>query len=281
VSARAVVVTGASTGIGRATALALDAAGHRVFAGVRRAADGEALRAAAPRVEPLALDVTDAAQRAAAAARVGDAVGDAGLFALVNNAGVVVPGPLEFLELAELRRSLEVNAVAPVAVAQAFLPLLRRARGRLVHVGSSSGYLATALMGAYAASKFALEALADAQRRELAGSGVEVVLVQPGAIATPIWEKGLAYGEQLERTLSPEALALYGRDVARLRDYARRAPGRAIPAERVAAVVVRALAAARPRTRYRVGADAKLGLALARLLPGRVLDRVLERLTRA
>jgi NAD(P)-dependent dehydrogenase (short-subunit alcohol dehydrogenase family) len=282
VSGRTVVVTGASTGIGRATALALDRAGFRVFAGVRKDADGEALQAAAsPRLVPLRLDVTDAGERAAAADRVGAAVGDDGLFGLVNNAGVVVPGPLEFLDLAELRRSLEVNAVAPVAVAQAFLPLLRRARGRIVHVGSSSGYLATALMGAYAASKFALEALADAQRRELAGSGVEVVLVQPGAIATPIWDKGLAYGEQLERTLSPEALALYGRDVARLREYARTAPARAIPAERVADAVVRALGAARPRPRVRVGSDAKIGFALARLLPDRLLDRVLARLTRA
>jgi len=279
-SGRAVVVTGASTGIGRATTLALAAAGYRVFAGVRRDADGEALRAVDARVTPLRLDVTDAGERAAAAARVAEVTGGS-LYALVNNAGVVVPGPLEFLDLAELRRSLEVNAVAPVAVAQAFLPLLRRAHGRLVHVGSSSGYLATALMGAYAASKFALEALADAQRRELAGSGVEVVLVEPGAIATPIWDKGLAYGEQLEKTLSPEALALYGRDVARLREYARAAPGRAIPAERVAEVVLRALAASRPRARYRVGADAKLGFALARLLPDRLLDRVLARLTRA
>jgi NAD(P)-dependent dehydrogenase (short-subunit alcohol dehydrogenase family) len=276
-----VVVTGASTGIGHASALALARAGHRVFAGVRRDADGEALRAADPRVTPIRLDVTDAGERAAAAALVSDAVGGAGLHGLVNNAGIVVPGPLEFLDLAELRRSFEVNAVAPVALAQAFLPLLRRARGRLVHVGSSSGYLATALMGAYAASKFALEALADAQRRELAGSGVEVVLIEPGAIATPIWDKGLAYGERLESTLSPEARALYGRDVARLRAYARAAPGRAIPAERVAEVVVRALASPRPRARYRVGPDAKLGFALSRLLPDRLLDRLLARLTRA
>jgi NAD(P)-dependent dehydrogenase (short-subunit alcohol dehydrogenase family) len=273
-------VTGASTGIGRATALALAASGWRVFAGVRRDADGAALRAADARLVPLPLDVTDPGQRAAAAAQVAQAT-DGTLAALVNNAGVVVPGPLEFLDLAELRRSLEVNAVAPVAVAQAFLPLLRRGRGRLVHVGSSSGYLATALMGAYAASKFALEALADAQRRELAGSGVEVVLVEPGAIATPIWDKGLAYGERLERDLPPEALALYGRDVARLRAYAQAAPARAIPAERVAETIVRALEAPRPRARYRVGADARLGFVLARLLPDRLLDRVLARLTRA
>jgi NAD(P)-dependent dehydrogenase (short-subunit alcohol dehydrogenase family) len=214
---------------------------------------------------------------------VGKAVGEAGVFGLVNNAGVALPGPLEFLDLDHLRRSLEVNSVAPVAMGQAFLPLLRRARGRIVHVGSSSGYLATSLMGAYAASKFALEAIADAQRRELrsSGAGVEVVLVEPGAIATPIWDKGLAHGEHLERTLAPEALRVYGQEVARLRDYARAAPGRAIPPERVADVVLRALTVPRPRTRYRVGTDATVGYWLSRLLPDRVLDRVLERLTRA
>jgi NAD(P)-dependent dehydrogenase (short-subunit alcohol dehydrogenase family) len=283
-SGRSALVTGASTGIGRAIALALDGAGFRVFAGVRKEADGQALRAAAsPRLEPLRLDVTDAEQRLAAAQRIDAAVGAAGLYGLVNNAGVALPGPLEFLDLDDLRRSLEVNSVAPVAMGQAFLPLLRRARGRIVHVGSSSGYLATSLMGAYAASKFALEALSDAQRRELRSSGadVEVVLVEPGAIATPIWDKGLAHGEQLEKTLAPEALRAYGKEVARLRDYAHEAAGRAIPPERVAEVVLRALTAPRPRARYRVGVDATIGYWLSRLLPDRVLDRVLERLTRA
>jgi NAD(P)-dependent dehydrogenase (short-subunit alcohol dehydrogenase family) len=279
---RSVVVTGASTGIGRATALRLDAAGFRVFAGVRKDADGEALRGmASPRLETLRLDVTDSRDRAAAARRVAAAVGDAGLAGLVNNAGIVVPGPLEFIALDELRRSLEVNAVAPVAVAQAFFPLLRRARGRLVHVGSSSGYLAAALMGAYAASKFALEAIADAQRRELSGSGVAVVLIEPGAIATPIWDKGLAYGEQLEASLSPEARRFYGDSVARLRAYAAAAPRRSIPAERVADVVLRALTVPRPRARYRVGTDAELGFWLERLLPTRALDWLMDRVTRA
>jgi NAD(P)-dependent dehydrogenase (short-subunit alcohol dehydrogenase family) len=279
---RGVLVTGASTGIGRATALALDRAGWRVFAGVRRSADGASLRAAASsRLEPLCLDVTDPDARAGAARRVDEALGGAGLHGLVNNAGIAVPGPLEFVDLDALRRSLEVNAVAPVAMTQVLMPALRRARGRVVHVGSSSGYLATALMGAYAASKFALEALADAQRRELGTAGIAVIVVEPGAIATPIWDKGLAAGDALLASLPAEALDLYREPVERLQRYARQAPGRAIPPERVADAVLRALDVRRPRSRYRVGADAQVGYWLSRLLPDPLLDRLLARLTRA
>jgi NAD(P)-dependent dehydrogenase (short-subunit alcohol dehydrogenase family) len=281
-SARAVVVTGASTGIGRATALALDRAGYRVFAGVRRAQDGDALKASAsPRLEPLRLDVADAASRESAARCVAEAVGAAGLFGLVNNAGIVVAGPVEFLALDELRRQLEVNVVGLVGVTQSLFPLLRAAPGRIVLIGSSSGYLATPLMAAYAASKFALEAIADSMRRELAGSGVEVVLVEPGAIATPIWEKGVAQGDELMKRLPAEALALYREQLDRLRAYAVKAPARSIPAERVADAVLLAFRAARPRTRYRVGTDAKLGWWLAKLLPDRALDGLIGRLTQA
>lgn len=281
-SERFVVVTGASTGIGRATALALDREGYRVFAGVRRAQDGEALRAdASPRLAALPLEVTDAESRSAAARRVAEAAGDDGLYGLVNNAGIVVAGPVEYLDLDELRRQLEVNVVGLVAVTQAFFPLLRQARGRIVHIGSSGGYLAAPLMAPYAASKFAVEAIADSMRRELAGSGVAVSLIEPGAIATPIWEKGVAMGDALVKTLPERALAQYGDGIARLRAYAANASGQSIPAERVAEAVRHALAAPRPRTRYRVGNDARLGWWISRLLPDRAVDWILERLTRA
>ena len=282
VSERCVVVTGASTGIGRATALALDREGYRVFAGVRRAQDGDALEAdASPRLAPIQLDVTDAASRAAAARRVAEVTGADGLYGLVNNAGIAVGGPVEFLELDELRRQLEVNVVGLVGVTQAFFPLLRAARGRIVHIGSSSGYLAAPLMAPYAASKHAVEAIADSMRRELAGSGIAVSLVDPGAIATPIWEKGLEMSDALVKALPERALALYGDAIERLRAYARNAPAQSIPPERVAEAVRHALAAPRPRTRYRVGNDARLGFWLSRLLPDRAIDWILERITRA
>jgi NAD(P)-dependent dehydrogenase (short-subunit alcohol dehydrogenase family) len=275
---RTALVTGASTGIGEACARRLDAMGWRVFAGVRREADAEALRrGASPRLVPVRLDVTDAAQVGAAAGAVAAAVGDAGLDALVNNAGIVVAGPLECLPLAEVRAQLEVNVVGVVAVTQACLPLLRRARGRIVNIGSISGRSAAPFIGAYSASKFALEALTDALRVELAPWGIEVAVIEPGAIATPIWAKSEALAERNLAAAGPGAGALYGAAMAAMRRVVGDAARRAAPADRVADAVAHALTARRPRTRYLVGADARLQAALARLLPDRLRDRLTAR----
>jgi NAD(P)-dependent dehydrogenase (short-subunit alcohol dehydrogenase family) len=275
----AVVVTGASSGIGRATALLLARSGFRVFAGVRRDADAESIRQEGVLdLEPLRLDVTDAASIASACATVASATGSAGLVGLVNNAGIGVAGPLEFLPPHEIRRQLEVNVVAPLAVSQAFLPQLRHGRGRLVYVGSSSGYLSLPLIGPYCASKFALEALADAQRLELQPFGLHVVLVQPGAIATPIFEKSNAHADALLETLPPETGRFYGPLITAIRKGVADQVSRANPPETVARAVLHALRAKRPRTRYKVGLDAWLEWVLARWLPDRLRDRVLTRL---
>jgi len=284
-----VLVTGASTGIGRACALRLARRGFRVYAGVRRDEDAASLRGeGVPGLEPILLDVADAASIASAAARLDAELGDAGLAGVVNNAGIATAGMLEFLPLDDLRRQLEVNVVGVVAVTQACLALLRRrgvvaagrvrrGPGRIVLVGSSSGYLATPVTGAYAASKFALEALADAWRLELAPWQIPVSLVQPGAIATPIWEKSNDAANARLAALPEEARRLY----APLIEAAQRAVGQrsgaAIPADVVAQAVEHALTSSAPRTRYRVGTDAKLQYALARLLPDRLRDRVLLR----
>jgi NAD(P)-dependent dehydrogenase (short-subunit alcohol dehydrogenase family) len=272
-----VVLTGASSGIGRASARLLAQAGFRVFAGVRRDADADALRAeSVPGLEPLHLDVTDAASIASARKAVEQAVGDRGLFGLVNNAGIGIAGPLEFLPMDELRRQLEVNVVAPMAVSQAFSPLLRRARGRIVHIGSSSGYLSTPLVGPYCASKFALEALADAQRIELQPWGLHVALVQPGAIATPIFDKSNAHADALMATLPPETERYYGPIIAAIRKGVADQVSRAKPPETVARAVLHALTADRPRTRYKVGVDAWIEWAIS-CLPDRLRDRTLTR----
>lgn len=275
----AAVVTGASSGIGRATARMLARSGFRVFAGVRRDEDAESIVAEGMAgLEPLRLDVTDAASIAAARDAVERATAGAGLAGLVNNAGIGVAGPLEFLPLDELRRQIEVNVVAPVAVSQAFLPQLRRARGRLVHVGSSSGYLSMPLVGPYCASKFALEALADAQRLELQPWGIHVSLVQPGAIATPIFDKSNAHADALMKTLPSETERLYGPIIAAIRRAVAEQVSRARPPELVARAVLHALRSARPRPRYKVGVDAWVEWALARWLPDRLRDRALTRL---
>lgn len=277
-SNRSVVITGASTGIGRATALRLDREGFRVFAGVRREADAESLRnEASPRLEPLLLDVTDRSAIEAAAKRVDAEVGTAGLSGLVNNAGIGIGAPIEFLDLDELRRQLDVNVVAVVAVTQAFLPAIRRARGRIVNVGSIGGRMSQPLVGPYSASKFALEAISESERMELAPWGIEVSLVEPGAIDTAIWGKTESYAGSMLQSLPPEANALYGRAiraVLAMVEYQKRV---AIPPDAVARAIEQALTAARPKARYLVGTDAKVQALFARFLPDRWRDALIVR----
>lgn len=271
-----VVVTGASKGIGRATALLLDQQGWRVFAGVRQDEDGDALRAeASARLTPLGLDVTDQTALARACALVERAVGSQGLQGLVNNAGIVVPGPLEFLPLDDLRLQMEVNLIGVAAVTQAFLPALRSGLGRIVNVGSINGRLAVPFTGAYCASKHALEAYSDSLRMELRPWSVDVSLIQPGAIVTPIWDTSRSRVREIIRRMPAAASELYGRIMERaLQDEG--PPAHAIPAETVARAIERALTSRRPRARYVVGKDARLALLLARL-PDRLRDRILVR----
>jgi NAD(P)-dependent dehydrogenase (short-subunit alcohol dehydrogenase family) len=262
------VVTGASSGIGLACATRLATAGWSVFGGVRTEADAEELSRLG--VAPLFLDVTDPAQIAAAA----DAVGPT-LDGLVDNAGIAIAAPLELVPLDELRLQLEVNVVGQVAVTQAFLPALRRARGRIVLMGSIGGRSALPFLGPYAASKHALEAIADTLRVELRPLGVAVSIVEPASIATAIWQKGAARAEELQSEADAEAAALYAKAVARFREVAlARGPG-ADPDE-VAKVVEHALTAARPKARYLVGRDAHLRAWIERL-PTRLRDRVLTK----
>lgn len=280
-STRTVLITGASTGIGRATALHLDRLGWTVYAGVRKETDAESLRAAsAGRLIPVRLDVTDAPSIAAAAETIGGGDGGAGLRGLVNNAGIAVAAPVEFLPLDQLRRQLEVNLVGQVAVTQAVLPLLRAGRGRVVNMSSIGGRLASPMMAPYNASKFALEALTDVLRLELRPWGIDVVAIEPGAIATPIWEKSVAAADHMLPSLPVAAQELYGPAIEAARRWAARQAAAGIPPEAVARAVARALTARRPRTRYAVGRDAQVGVLLARLLPDRLRDELILRLSR-
>ena len=279
--AGAVLVTGASSGIGRATALRLDRSGFDVFAAVRREDDGRSLAAeASDRLRTPILDVTDAEAIAAVAAELADATGDRGLAGLVNNAGIVVSGPLEFLALEELRQQLEVNVVGQVAVTQAVLPLIRTARGRIVNVGSVGGRVAKPVVGAYGASKHALEALTDALRMELRPWGIHVAIVEPSSIATPIWRKGADVGDERLAAFPERARELYGDQIEGLRRAADRQSRRAADPEIVAKAVEHALTADRPRTRYLVGPQARAQVVLKALLPARRFDALLARIMR-
>jgi NAD(P)-dependent dehydrogenase (short-subunit alcohol dehydrogenase family) len=261
-------VTGASSGIGRASAVRLARAGWRVYGGVRTDAAAAALRDEG--IEPLVLDVTNADQIETAARAVGPE-----LHGLVDNAGIAVAAPLELVPLDELRRQFEVNVVGQLAVLQAVLPALRRGTGRLVLMGSVGGRSALPFLGPYAASKHALEAFADVLRVELSPWSIAVSIVEPASVRTPIWTKGAEHADAMRTSLSREAGQLYAARLAKFREVAlKRGPG--VDPDVVAKAVEHALTASRPKARYLVGRDAHIRAWVERL-PTRLRDRALTR----
>lgn len=262
------MISGASSGIGEACALHLDRLGWRVFAGVRREEDGEALREkASDRLAPLPLDVTDAASIAEAQHTVAEAVGPGGLDGLVNNAGIPLGGPLEYVPLEQLRYLMEVNFLGLVAVTQAFLPLLRTAGGRIVNMSSIGGRIAMPFVGPYAASKYALEAASDSWRVELRPWGIDVSIIEPGSVETPIWDKTWAAVDDVLSSATEEAIELYGPVV----DLRERLGANSMPVEMVCRSVEHALTAKRPKARYLLGREARLTV-LLRFFPVRLRD---------
>jgi NAD(P)-dependent dehydrogenase (short-subunit alcohol dehydrogenase family) len=272
----AVLVTGASTGIGEAVALSLAARGNPVYAGVRREADGEKL--AGPNLTPVILDITDEAQVNAVAERIAADVGDAGLAGVVNNAGIALGGPLEFLALDEWRNQFEVNVIGQVSVTRSVVPLLRSAPGRIVFVGSISGRVGTTMMGPYCSSKFAVEGLAEALRHDLSDWGIEVAVVEPGAVKTPIWDKARVTTDRLEAELPAEAFERYGKAMDSVKDGIEKSAKTGVSPDKVAAAVTEALFARRPKHRYLVGPDAKMGGHLSRILPDKAKHAVMAKL---
>jgi NAD(P)-dependent dehydrogenase (short-subunit alcohol dehydrogenase family) len=273
-----VVVTGCSTGIGLAVCTLLARRGHRVVAGVRSDADADRLRALEPaHIEPVLLDITSDADIQSLVCHLADGRRVA---ALVNNAGIAVPGPIELLATDEWRRQFEVNVFGTVAVTRALLPRLLESRGRIVNVSSISGFVAPPILAPYTASKHALEALSDALRRELGSTGVRVVVVEPGDAVTPIWTKGRTDADRRFEEAPYEVQARYADLVSAVRARSETALRRGMPVEEVAEVVLEALTADRPRTRYQVGGEAKVLARVRRVLPDRVMDAVVRRALR-
>jgi NAD(P)-dependent dehydrogenase (short-subunit alcohol dehydrogenase family) len=273
-----VVVTGSSTGIGLAVATMLARRGYRVVAGVRSDADAGRLRALEPDlIEPVHLDITSEEDIGSLAGHVADG---RRLAALVNNAGIAVPGPIELLPTDEWRRQFEVNVFGTIAVTRALLPRLVEDRGRVVTISSISGFVAPPILAPYSASKHALEAFSDSLRRELGSTGVRVVVVEPGDVVTPIWNKRRAEADSRFEEAPEEVRARYAHVVAAVRARSDTALRTGMSVDDVAEVVWEALTADRPRTRYQVGWEAKLLARVRRVLPDRVMDAVVRRALR-
>ena len=268
-----VLVTGASRGIGQAAARRLATAGWDVIAGVRRLADADPLVAdTAGRVRPVTLDITSAHDIASL-----DDVLPERLDAVVNNAGIAVGGPLEGLALDELRRQFEVNVVGQVAVTQAVLPRIRAAKGRIVLVSSVSGLVATPMLGAYVASKYAIEGLADALRLELHSWGIPVIVVEPSQTDTDMWRSANDEVDRVEESLRPEHRALYAEHIKGMRRLIPWAQKMAVPVDNVADVIFKALTTSRPRARYVVGVGPRVQVTVSRMLPTSLTDAALRK----
>jgi NAD(P)-dependent dehydrogenase (short-subunit alcohol dehydrogenase family) len=268
-----IVVTGASTGIGAATSKELARRGFHVLAGVRREVDAEALRSV-DGIEPCILDITSDADVAAIADRVDR--DRRPLRALVNNAGIAVNAPLEVLPIAEWRRQFDVNLFGHIAMTQALFPALLNSSGTVVNISSIGGKVALPTYGAYAGSKFAMEAVSDALRRETSGTGINVVVIEPGAVKTEIAERGIATSEELTAAMTTPQRARYSTLLSAVTAQARSFDATGVPAESAAVVIAKAATAARPRTRYTIGRDAAILARVSRLASDRTLDRIMR-----
>lgn len=273
-----VLVTGASTGIGRAIAVDLARHGYLVYGSVRNQVDADALEAATPegatQIHALQFDVTDDEAIRRAAERLQEEIGQYGLHALINNAGIAVAGPLEYMPIEDLQLQMDINLTGVLRCTQAFLPLVKTARGRIIQISSIAGRLSFPLGGPYHASKHALEGMSDVLRLELRRYGIEVVVVQPGAISTPIWETSRRRASALRDKLPEQALESYGRLIQQVGKATEQADKDGDDPQACADVVRTALEASRPRTRYIVGRQAKIGMFLRRILGDRAMDRI-------
>jgi NAD(P)-dependent dehydrogenase (short-subunit alcohol dehydrogenase family) len=276
-SMRSIVITGVSSGIGYGAAKEFARNGYRVFGSVRREEDAERLGAElGAGFVPLLFDVTDREAVLGAAERVGEVLGGSGLAGLVNNAGTAIGGPLMLQPLDEVRRHFEINVVGMISVTQAFLPLLgarkprRREPGRILNMSSVGGKIASPFIGAYAGTKHAVEGISDSLRRELLPYGIDVIVIEPGAVRTEIWDKGAVGAKRYDDTDYAEPLARFG-------EYAQGLAKNGYTPEQFGRFVREVFEKRRPRTRYAISPRKLTGFTLPRLLPDRWLDRLIAR----
>jgi NAD(P)-dependent dehydrogenase (short-subunit alcohol dehydrogenase family) len=277
-SQKAVLVTGASSGIGEATALLLDLQGMRVFASVRKPEDAEKLRqTGSERLTPVMLEVTDLDSIQQARETIEEQVGGAGLWGLVNNAAIAFGGPLEFMPIDKFRQIFEVNVFGLLAVTQAMLPLVRQARGRIANVSSTASLISAPFHGPYTATKLSLNGITEVLRLELRPFGVQVANVICGSIHTPMWKSGAQQTQAISKSYPPEERFLYGERHRKMGEYFFALGDKGIPVEKPARAISHALTAKRPKRTYLVGGDTLLYEAGRRFLPGKLVDRIVLR----
>lgn len=268
-----IVITGASRGIGEACAVALDRLGFHVFAGVRKIADAEALKQkASSKLTPILIDITDNESIQSACDIVAKATGENGLNGLVNNAGIAVAGPLEFMPITKLRQQMEVNVIGQIAVTQSFLTLLRKGKGRIVNIGSMEGLMSMPFVGPYCASKFAMEALNDSLRMELKPWGISVSIVDPSIIKTQTLDNSLKAAEDIVQALPEHCYKLYAPAICAARNVADEMFKSAMPSDKVVKAVIHALTAKKAKNRYIIGRYARLAFIAGRFLPDSLRD---------
>lgn len=268
-----VLITGASTGMGAATARELARRGFHVLAGVRRQSDADTLRSAG--LEPVFLDITNPEQIASVSKRIADDPAGRPLRAVINNAGIAINAPVEVLSMEDWQRQFDVNFFGHIAVTKAVLPALHASGGRVVNISSIGGRIAMPTYGAYAAAKFAMEAMSDSLRRELAPHGVQVVVVEPGGVKTEMTGHGIERANDTIATLSPTQRSRYGELLQAIINQATSFTDSGLSAEAAALVIAKAATARRPRTRYTIGRDAAVLTRLSRILSDKMLDRIL------
>jgi len=276
-----VLITGASTGIGEASALEMANNGWYVFAGVRKKEDGEKLQEKAGRaIIPLILDVTKKEDIKEAEKRVQEIVENIGLAGLVNNAGIAIPGPLEILPIEDIKQQIQVNLLGVIVMIQTFLPLIRVSQGRIVVIGSNSGFWCEPFLSIYGATKFGLEGIVDALRLELRPWNINVSIIEPGCIRTPIYEKSRESISKLQDKTPIEKQNLYAKAINALLSSVDIAEKIAVSPEKVAKAVRHALESRRPKTRYRVGIDSKIESFLIKFIPDHLRDYIIRKLMR-
>ncbi len=272
---KAVLITGASTGIGLASAIELSKT-LKVFAGVRKTEDERKIQDFKnPNLVPIRIDVADPASISSAVREIQNQLSGEPLWGLINNAGVAIGGPIETLPMQRFREQFEVNVFGLIATTQAFLPQIRKAEGRVVNISSISGLLATPFLGPYCGSKFAVEAISDALRRELMQYNVKVSIVEPGPIQTPIWQKSLGRKEEFLEGASEEALGVYGPMMESFEKAIVETEKSAVPVEKVVEKIVHAMTSERPKTRYLVGPSSRFVSVMKKWAPDRFLDKMM------